>query len=819
MKTDNENPYIGSKCPYIIFLFIILPGLLIGCNFPTTNNTIHPDRSQSLTQYSTPYVNIQFNLISPQLLSQDEQVNIVILDEVSGLPYIQQKYEMELSEEGIYTTTLSIPLFSVIKYRYEKIGEQAIPEKTIDGRNVRYRMYLVENSGIVNDHLSTWNGDNISYEMGRFEAVVIDQETGSPIPDILVSVGGQLSVTDANGLVNFNGLTPGTHNVVFYELNGKYQSFQQGAVISQGKRTLAEVKLAPNKAVEVTFIVTPPNDAAGAPVYLAGNLAQFGNTFTDLQGSMNIDPKRMFVLLPRNDGQLIGKVSLYEGTDFRFKFTLGDGYWNAELNPDSESITRQLIVPDHDVTLELSIASWRAPVFEPIAFKTFIHSDLGYPGERYIQFKNDQWTEPIPLWPLGNGEYLYILYSPFEITTPITYRVCVTKLCGPENSSLYVSPVEQVEPTDQPLTRTITVDHWLSPSPKNKEETITKAVFPYKSSTFNTIIELSPEISPGWFSSMPIALEEINLLNSEVLLISPQWTQNGISGYLQPEIGLTPFSYELMNYISQAKSQNLKIGLFPQISPISKTTKSLDWKNQNDAWQKEWLYSYRQFILNYAKIAEISDAENLIIGGKIILSALPDENPTFRQDELDKYWRSLIMEIRDQFQGSLLWATNAGTKMDPLPSFIDLFDEIYITVDSPLASGSNPSFEEIAYGFSATIDNHLYEVYRSTFKPITIAFAYPSVEGSSLGCQLIDDDCNNDGLFTPGELAEYNVDADLQALIYNAIFPVAASREWITGISIRGFMPLCDPNDPSSSIACKPAQDVVEYWYTGLNND
>jgi hypothetical protein len=820
MKNINEQPHINPKTLNIfIIISIILTTLLYSCNYPTSNNTIHPDRSQSLTQYSTPYVTIQFNLSLPQPLSSGETVNIVVLDEVTGLPYNRQIYEMDQVDENLFTATLSIPLFSVIKYRYEKFGESVLPEKKTDGQNVRYRMYFVEQSGVVNDYLSSWDGVNRPSILGQFTAVVYDHESGKPIPDILVSAGGQLNFTDANGLVNFYGLPPGTHNILFYAINGQYQTYQQGARISEGKITPAEVKLSPNKPIEVTFIVTPPNDAVGAPVYLAGNFIQFGNTFTDLLGTMSIDPKRMVVLSPQDDGKLTGLITLYSGTDFRFKFTLGDGYWNTELNSDSESLTRQLIVPDQDIVLELNIAAWRAPVFEPITFKTFIHPNIGYPGERYIQFKKDGWTEPIPLWPLGNGNYLYILYSPFEITTPITYRVCLTRVCNSENSSLIVSPAEQVNPADQPLTRTITVDQWTSPPSTIAEDNITEIVFPYKADGFQTYIELSPEMSPTWFSSIPIALESLEEVNSEILLLSPLWVQNEINGYLQSDIGTTPFSFEMMNYISQAQAHNFEVGLFPQIGPLEHTGDTFDWTEQNDAWQEDWFNSYRQFILNYAKIAENSGAKKLIIGGKPLLASLPDANPVYTQESLNEDWRALIGDIREQFGGKLLWAANAGTQMDPLPSFINLFDEIYISVDSPLTSGSDPSFDEIAYGFTTTVDNLLYEVYRSTFIPVTIAFAYPSVEGAAQGCQLIGNDCNNDGLFIQDELSGYKVDGAQQALIYSAILPIAASREWITGISVRGYMPLCNPEDSSSSISCKPAQDVIQYWYTGLTND
>lgn len=818
MKNNNDRSRINPISLKIVIICVILVSFLYSCNFPTTKNTVHPDRSQSLNQYSTPYVTVQFNLSLPQPLSSGETVNIVVLDEVTGLPYNRQIYKMDQVDENLLTAALSIPLFSVVKYRYEKFGETTIPEKNSDGQNVRYRMYYADQPGVVNDYLSSWDGANITSMTGHLKVIVFDQDSGKPITDILVSAGGQLNFTDANGLVNFDGLPSGTHNILFYAVDGQYQTFQQGALISQGRSTPAEVKLSPNKPVEMTFVVSPPNDPVGAPVYLAGNFIQSGNTFTDLKGSMSVDPKRMVALSPRDDGKLTGMISLYSGTDFRFKFTLGDGYWNTELNSDSESMTRQLIVPDQDITLELDIASWRAPVFEPITFKTFIHPDFGYPGERYIQFKIDDWTEPIPLWPLGNGNYIYILYSPFEITTPINYRVCLTKACDLDTSSLFVSPADQVNPADQPITRTITVDQWTSPPSTIAEDNITETVFPYKADTFQTNIEFSPEMTPTWFSTMPTALENLKESNSKILLFSPQWVQSEVNGYLQPVLGITPFSFELLNYISQAQAHGFEIGLFPQIGPLLHTNATFDWSEQNDAWQEEWFNSYRQFILNYAKISEISGAKQLIIGGKPLLALLPDANPVFKQESLDEEWRLLIGDIRKEFGGKLLWAANAGIQMDPLPSFISLFDEIYISVDSPLASGSDPSFDEIAYGFTTTIDNLIYEVYRSTFIPVTIAFAYPSVEGAAQGCQLTGNDCTNDGLFIQDELSGYQVDNDQQALIYNAILPVAASREWITGISIRGYVPVCDPEDKSSSISCKPAQDVIQYWYTGLTN-
>jgi hypothetical protein len=815
MTKSNKGSYHKKRNFKRIILLLILPVVLFGCNLPTTENTLLQDRSQSLEAYATPFVKVQFTVNLPTPLSEGENISIVILDEVTGLPYNRQTYEMKEVDPLSYTAALSIPMQSVVKYRYEKIGTENMPEISPNGGHVRYRMYYVEGNSEHSDEIFSWENDKRDFEVGRFEGVVLDQNTGLPIPDILINVGGMTRFTDANGLYVFNNLPAGIHNIVFYAIDGKYKVHQQGAVIATGKTTPANIKLNPNTAVEITFLVTPPDDALGAPVYITGNLVQFGNTFSDLMGSMSIETSRMPLLEPQADGTLSKTIKLYTGTDLRFKFTLGDGYWNTEQKAEAGNFTRQLIVPNQNITVELQIESWRSSVFEPISFSTFINPNVGYAGERYIQFKINDWTEPLRMWPIGNGNYLYILYSPFEMASPITYRICLDTVCDSPTTSSLISQEEQVEPSDQPLTRSISVDSWLNEITQETYPDIYRIPFPYKSQDYKTIIEFSPGIRPSKSALISIGLEEIKQLNANTVILTPQWFQNGAEGLLHPEIGKTPFYFELYNYINIVKENGFSVGIYPQMELLSGGD-GLNFSDQNKSWQQSWFDSYRQFILNYAKLAEITNAEYLLVGDKILLESLPDQN-VFNTDELEDQWLNLISDIRSEYNGKLVWAANAGTEMDPLPEFIDSFDEIYVSMDSPLSDGTSASFDQIAYGFTRDLDNFLYEVYRSTLKPVTLAFGYPSVDGAVQGCQLLNNNCNNDGLFDEEEVSDLTLDLFEQAEIYNAILPTAASREWITGISIRGYIPGGTSNDRTSSIAGKPAKDVIQHWYSGLN--
>ncbi|MDY6868085.1 MAG: hypothetical protein SVT56_09300, partial [Chloroflexota bacterium] len=148
---------------------------------------------------------------------------------------------------------------------------------------------------------------------------------------------------------------------------------------------------------------------------------------------------------------------------------------------------------------------------------------------------------------------------------------------------------------------------------------------------------------------------------------------------------------------------------------------------------------------------------------------------------------------------------------------IYLFDEIYVSIDGPLAQGQNPSSEEVSSSFNTIIDTLIYEVHSSTLKPVSLGLAYPSADGGAQGCYLVSENCYNDGLFLPDETSTLSVDLDEQSLIYNAVMPIIASREWITGLTIRGVDPTISLQDASSSIIGKPAWDIIHYWFTGLN--
>ncbi len=237
---------------------------------------------------------------------------------------------------------------------------------------------------------------------------------------------------------------------------------------------------------------------------------------------------------------------------------------------------------------------------------------------------------------------------------------------------------------------------------------------------------------------------------------------------------------------------------------------------------KTWFESYRRFALNYARIAEDTDAARLILGGKALLPTFsggyfPSGTPSDAPDEMDLTWIQLIEDIKSIYSGQLVWATNAQVTADPLPTFIDKFDAIYVSVDAPLASDGTPTEDLIATAFNTIIEDQVYPIYQALQLPVVVALGYPSVSNALEGCLIVDEACSNDGLFLSSEVSNLPIDLDIQVQIYNTILPILSGLDWVDGISIRGYNPSVDILDGSSSIAGKPARDVIWYWFSGLN--
>lgn len=367
-----------------------------------------------LSSYETPQdVKITFNALAPENTAADAQIRLAVVDILSGLEFNTQYFPMESQGERSHSVTLSAPRGSLLLYRYIQQASEALPEASASGAPILYRLYLVDGPGHVShDIIAAWSGTAVNLPTGQVSGTVVSVE-GQPLAGISLSASGLHTQTNAAGQYVLNGLPRGLHTITAYSEEGSFLPFQQGALVAEGTDTPANITLIESQQVDVTISVSPPADMVpGVPLYVLGNLPQFSQA-----GPLSLGPDGLYTL----------NLQLPAGLDIRYKYTLGDGFWNAEHVPDGNFVLRQLILPEGENFFRYQdwISNWTSGASQPIWF------DLQAPktGGAYIQFKLVDWAPPIPMWSLGAGHFAYKLYSPTNFAEALSYHYCLDSLC------------------------------------------------------------------------------------------------------------------------------------------------------------------------------------------------------------------------------------------------------------------------------------------------------------------------------------------------------------------------------------------------------
>ena len=811
---------------YLIGLFVFIWIILSGCNsnlLPAStplnpkgdvvNKTAVPVSTETMGS-NIPQAFFDFRVLVPDDTPSTDQIYLVLLDEVTGLYLNSQSYPMVLDETtGIYSVKLPFPVNSVIKYRYERQGDELrTAEHTADGQPVRYRMAAIDGPGSVDDVVSRWTDSEFSWPSGRIMGEATDAVTGNPIPNLLVTAGGAQTYTASDGSFLIESLPPGIHNLVGYSPDGSYRVFQQGAEIAPDSTTPAALSLTPSKLVNITFDVkVPTNTPPVVPVRLAGNLDQLGNTFGTLTGGVSTLATRMPVLSPQSDGSYKITLQLPAGADIRYKYTLGDGYWNAEHTADGSFQLRQLIVPDQDTMITDTVETWETNPGKTVTFDVTVPANT--PPEDYISIQFNPlfgWTEPVPMWNLGNNRWAYVLYSPMNLPGNLSYRYCRNNQCGAADDAatpgLYGAG-RTVDLNQLPQQIKESVEAWVDLSQNIDPAAVPTIVATPRLPEFTSGIEFQPTYHPSWQPLMQQSSQQVKNLGANWQYIDPTWSFTSVNPpILQPVAGQDAMWPDLIDTIQKAHDQGLKVALNPQPNFSSNeaascdtepcpTAKDLWWQAgaRDFSWWLEWFVHYRTFLMNYADLAAQTGAEALVVGGDWLNPALPngvlfDGQPSGVPADAEQRWRSLLAEVRQKYSGSIVWALSDKDVQAP-PPFLDAVDRVLVEWSIDPAASDTPAVPttELATQFGGLMDGKIKGLQTATAKPIIIALNAPS----------------NPGL-------------DYQMNTYQAMLDVINQRDWISGFISSGYYPAARIQDQSASIHGKSAEILLQNWLTGI---
>lgn len=793
---------------------------------------------------NTPYPAAQTTFIVniPEPLQPGESVVLAVVDEITGLALNETRYTLNPRDPLTYAGSLPIQIRSTLKYRYIRlVGPTSYYEDTIFGGPVRYRLYYAAGNAEVSDIVADWSDKTISRQTGTVKGNVLNADTGAPLPSILVSAGGVQSLTDSQGQFQLDGLPAGTHKLVAYSLDGLYLPFQQDAIIGAGQNTDVNLLVKPARLVTVTFSVAVPADTIpGVPVRIAGNLLQFGDTFADLQGGVSTVADRMPIMELQADGRYLYRLGLPAGAHIQYKYTLGDGFWNAEHTATGGWIARDLFVPDQDVTLNDTVATWLSGNQSgPILFEVNIPSITPPEDIVYVQFKTFGWTEPIPMWPSGkvneSPHWTYQLYGPLNFNGVISYRFCRNGQCGSADDvkSAGANPAGFQTSTTllgQDLQNTVSSWKWYE-NPETLPLVGTTIV--KRNPGFVAGVELQPFYRPNYSYFARQAFANTRAIGSNFIVLTPNWSVTKVSPLrLTTQPGQDPFWIDSAIMISQARAEGLNVALFPTphfpSQPGSTAPASAQfWRDapRDAAWWQAFYAQYHDFIVNYADLAAQTGAQSIILGGEWVKPSLPnglmpDGSSSNAPADAEAQWRKIIQDTRARFKGQVFWALPYEKSSITAPvNFLMDVDGIYLLWSAPLAT--NPAATKTDYANEAgrILDNEISPLSSLLGKPVILAVSYPSAAGAASGC-IADGGggcLDFNALSRPNEdIASVSLSLSTQADVYESMLVAVNARPWVAGFISRGFYLPAFLQDKSASIHGKPAANVLWYWYPRL---
>lgn len=834
---QKKRPIISKIALYTLACVIILTGPACtlslfdfglsgsGEEIPITNP------SDNLTNSPTPVPSAKttFTVHIPVPLNEGDILALSILDEVTGLPFNTINYPLQAVDALTYTVDLPLPLNAVIKYRYIIPGVTRSQETTSANLPVRYRLYKVVGIGSVQDTVTSWTGQTFSGSTGNIQGLAIDSLSGLPIPNLLIGAGGAQTITDSAGRFYLDGILPGLHLLSAYSLDGTYQPFQQGAQVDADLITPVQIHVAPAQMVNITFIANPPkNTVTGAPIRLAGNLLQLGNTFGDLNGGFNAIADRMPTLSTMADGRYSITLQLPIGTDLRYKYTLGDGFWNAEQKNSGELILRRLVVPETDLIIEDNIETWQTGPSSPIVFDLNVPANTPAGDLVYIQFFPYAWTEPIPMWTMGNNRWTYKLYGPLDVLNSFSYRYCRNAQCGSAddlatmgNATTGRQITTSLAPQD--IRDSITGWAWLE---EDAPYTLVAAPIQPRSTEFIAGIEFQSNYTPSWINFTSQAMQNVSALNANWVVLTPSWTFTRTQPLVfNAQPGQDPLWGDTTGMMSQAHALNLNIALFPTPNFPAPAD---DWwisAPRDFGWWNDWFDHYHQFALHYADLAARNNAEALILGGEWLAPAmqngiLANGEPSGVPADAELRWNAILTDLRGHFGGKIWWALPfTPGSLPSSPQFVKSTDGVYLLWNAPL-SQENPADKNAMIAEAVRLlDEEISPYQVAVEKEIILGLAAPSATGVESACILdpLGSCLDWTSLSRPNaDIPSVNLNLQAQTDVYESMLTAINGRSWIDGFISRGYYPPVMLKDKSASVYGKPAADLLWYWYPRL---
>jgi hypothetical protein len=746
-----------------------------------------------------------------------------LIDDVGG-----QQTTVILTDAGnnVWAGGTQAPVGAVLRYKYVRPLPALAEEVTAGGQEVPYRLLLVAGSSPgAEDVVAAWSDAAAAASTGHLAGRVWNSNTTRGVPGVLVAVGGKLALTAHDGSFVLYDLPAGPQRATLLAPDGSLRAAHQQAQVISGQTTDIDLVSDDPNAVHLTFLVRPPPGAdARAALRMAGNAWQLGYTAVLQANGSAVAAARQPVLTPLADGRWTVTLLLYEGMHLTYKYTLGDGVWNGELDSAGSPRLRHLIVPPVDSLIDDTIVSWRRGNAPTITFVAQAPRDTPGTDLLSLQLRSGSWHPPLPMWRTDSDSWRFVLYNPTDFSGSVFYRYCRNYACGSADDSATAGPgatgrffTPALFP--QNLRDNISAWQWFGPRPGGAGSL--PAVNPRPG--FATGFVLAEHWQPN---TMPLYAQAFGEMRSA----GASWvtfTRRGLVERMQPpalvdDAGLAPLHQDWAQLVSTAHNVGLRVAMHPVTCAYTPYGACDYWSGASfgGSFWNDWFAAYERYLLSQAELARQTGTDLLVIGDFKLRPALPGE-PEAPADA-EARWRALITRVRAVYAGPLAFELLMGDAVWPTPPpFLDALDVVRVWWWSPLAAGSNPDVGSMAVTAGSLMDGQLLPLQQQLGKPLHLSAAYLSASGAASQClRRPDGACHRFEDFGPGspDVIAHGLSLSEQADAYHAVLLAVNDRPWISGFFSYGYNPAAALRDKSVSVRGKPAEAVLAAWFLRLQN-
>jgi hypothetical protein len=159
------------------------------------------------------------------------------------------------------------------------------------------------------------------------------------------------------------------------------------------------------------------------------------------------------------------------------------------------------------------------------------------------------------------------------------------------------------------------------------------------------------------------------------------YQENGASTSIFIDLRKAPTDLRLIDLIAKAHARNLHVVLMPIV--LLENAREGEWRGKiaPTSWD-DWWEDYNDFIIRYARIAEQTGTQLLVIGSELVTT-----------EQFADRWRELIRSVRGVYKGQLCYSAN-WDHYRPVEWWDDM-DIVGMTTYYDLTEGKEPTVERL----------------------------------------------------------------------------------------------------------------------------